>query len=110
MAFADASGVAVVLPTVHHHTQEDFSEAVKKEIRNRGITDLVVGLPLLLSGEEGAQVRLVRGAVADLEQLVRVHFLDERYSSVGLDKGRADALAAQQILSTFLDRLPSKND
>jgi putative holliday junction resolvase len=81
--------------------------------------ELVVGLPLDLSGAEGSWAAEVRGFGADLERRtgLPVHWIDERLSSVraersvrgmGLrkgqreEKGRIDSTAAALILEGWL--------
>ena len=79
---------------------------------------IIVGLPLSLSGQEGAQARAVRIFVADLsaQSGLPVDVVDERYSSVqaqrllrdttprsSRDRGRIDASAAAVILQAYLD-------
>lgn len=85
------------------------------------VTEVVVGLPLDLSGEEGDWAREVREFGAEFERRFQlpVHWIDERMSSVqaertvrgmGLkrsareEKERVDAAAAAIILQSYLDR------
>ena len=53
---------------------------------------LVVGDPRLMSGERGAQARAVRGFVGRLQAStgLPVHLVDERLSTAGAEKRRAD--------------------
>ena len=84
-------------------------------------TEVVVGLPLDLAGEEGAWAAEVREFAAQVERrfTLPVHWVDERMTSVlaeravrgiGLkrtereDKGRVDAAAAAIILQAYLNR------
>lgn len=86
-------------------------------------TDCVLlGLPLLESGEEGEQVEKTRAFARSLERrrpLIRVFYTDERYSSseakeiIGnrsVPKGRLDSVAAAVFLQEYLDHhgKPSK--
>lgn len=79
--------------------------------------ELVVGLPMNMDGTEGARARAVRAFAARVEAETgrRVHFQDERLTSVSADwsmaqsgmthkdkKNRRDALAAAAILRDFL--------
>lgn len=83
------------------------------------VGEVVIGLPLDLSGAEGAWAAEVRefGAQVERRTGLRVHWVDERLTSVraertvrgmGLkksereEKGRVDAAAAALILETFL--------
>ena len=84
-------------------------------------TEVVVGLPLDLAGEEGAWAAEVREFAAQVERrfTLPVHWVDERMTSVlaeravrgiGLkrtereEKGRVDAAAAAIILQAYLNR------
>lgn len=87
--------------------------------------ELVVGLPLDLTGEEGAWAAEVRDFAGQLERrfALPVHWVDERMTSVlaeravrgmGLkksqreEKGRVDAAAAAIILQAYLNRERSR--
>jgi len=103
-------------------------EAIAERARSEEVTELVVGLPLTLSGEEGPQAQTTRDFADKLAVLgMPIHFWDERLSSReaesyvsgasrgrdqgrrgGRDKQRAreadtDAIAASIILQSFLD-------
>jgi len=103
-------------------------EAIERLVRAEEVTELVVGLPLSLSGEDSAQTGHVRDFAAQLESRLRlpVHLWDERLSTHEAqgrseDASRArgkrrsgrhqpppadtDAIAASIILQAYLDRL-----
>ena len=102
------TGVAVALPTLHHASYGAFQSQVLSLLRDRAVTDLVVGLPLLPSGEEGEQVRTVRSFIEDLPvpSSVALHYLDERYSTPSSSSGKndPDMAAACAILDTYMCR------
>jgi putative holliday junction resolvase len=85
------------------------------------IAGWVLGLPLLKSGDEGPQAKLVREFGQWLEQISQrpVTYWDERLTSHAAEaklatlgesalwnKGRVDGLAAQIILQAYLDQRP----
>jgi putative Holliday junction resolvase len=104
-------------------------------VAREGVSDLVVGLPLSLSGEDSAQTGRARAFASKAEQrlALAVHMWDERWSSHeaerliaperegrGRDRNRrgggrgggrpatgadTDALAASIILQAYLDSL-----
>jgi RNase H-fold protein (predicted Holliday junction resolvase) len=83
---------------------EEFVAAVRSIIAARSIEQLIIGLPLLPSGQEGEQVQIVRAYVAALEPLsLPVSFLDERYTTP-THHADGDAAAAMTILSLFIER------
>lgn len=86
--------------------------------RGYGVRGLVVGLPVHMSGDEGAKAKQARefGKWAAEVTGLPVAWWDERYSSSVADmrldqsgasrkqrRGRRDQLAAQVILQSFLD-------
>lgn len=94
---------------------------IRRLIEEHEVAEVVVGLPLALSGEEGEWAREVRDFGAEVERRtgLPVHFVDERLSSVqaqravrgiGLkksareEKERIDAAAAAVILQSYLAR------
>jgi putative pre-16S rRNA nuclease len=103
-------------------------DAIERLVRAEEVTELVVGLPLSLSGEDSAQTSHVRDFAAEIESRLQlpVHLWDERLStheaqSRSEDTSRlrskrrsgrhqpspadTDALAASIILQAYLDRL-----
>ncbi len=103
-------------------------EAIQRLIAAEEVSELVVGLPLSLSGEDSAQTGRVREFAAQLEARLQlpVHLWDERLSTHEAEsrteegshvRGRrrssrrapppadTDALAASIILQAYLDRL-----
>jgi putative Holliday junction resolvase len=105
----------------------DEIEAIQRLSAAEDVSELVIGLPLSLSGEESAQTGRVREFAAEVEARLGmpVHLWDERLStreaqalseepSRGRGRRRSgrrappvdtDALAASIILQAYLDRL-----
>jgi len=103
----------------------DEVAAVEAIVRAEDVAELVVGLPLSLTGQPSAQTERARRFGERLEERLRlpVHFWDERLSTqeaqrLGQDarperrrrRSRpapvdADALAASIILQAYLDKL-----
>ncbi len=102
-------------------------DAIQRLVAAEEVAELVVGLPLSLSGEESAQTGRVREFAAQLEARLQLplHLWDERLSTheaqsrsedASRVRGRrrssrrtppadTDALAASIILQAYLDRL-----
>ncbi len=94
-------------------------EDVLRVAKDNGATEIIVGLPLTLSGESGAQAAKVRSFVQDLRSKtdLPVTLVDERLSTVqaqrmlhessrrrrNRDRGRLDSAAAAVILQAYLD-------
>ena len=84
LAVADRDGgMAVPLVTLRRSTPEVEAAAITLIATEQGADELVVGLPLLTSGEEGTQAAITRAWIAELEPLVRVTITlrDERLTS-----------------------------
>lgn len=94
--------------------------AVTHLARERGVQQIVVGLPLHMDGRAGPEALAARAFAKALETEsgIPVETLDERWSSVEAERtlretgqsrrkrktGEADTLAATLLLRTFLER------
>lgn len=116
---------ALPLRAIERDRQAGEFEAIAAVIREDEATEVVVGLPLSMSGETGSQAETSAGFARELEQRLEivVHLWDERLSTseairrttdqrpTGKRKtsrkrpeADIDALAASIILQAFLDR------
>ena len=80
-----------------------------------GVGQVIVGLPITPSGEEGAQARLSRAFAAELQSVLKVpvETYDERLTTKMADRtaregARADrdSLAAAHLLESYLEAQP----
>jgi putative Holliday junction resolvase len=100
-------------------------ERIAQLARENEVAELVVGLPLTLSGEVGPQAKLVLAFVEELRGAVAlpIHTQDERLTSVEAErimsemglkpeqrKARIDEVAASIILQDFLDATRPRRD
>lgn len=84
LAVADRDGgMATPLTTLRRSTPEVEAAAITRIATEQGADELVVGLPLHTSGEEGTQAAITRTWIAELEPLVGVTITlrDERLTS-----------------------------
>ena len=119
MAVSDPLGLtAQGIPTLQRKNNRTDLAAFEGILRQHSVGEIVVGYPLLMSGEEGSQAGKVR-AFADLLRAtfkIPIHLWDERLSSVEANRvlrqsamsiekrGKAvDQLAAVLILQSFMD-------
>lgn len=118
MAVTDPLGItAQGLETLRRKNKRTDLAALERVIREYGVLEIVVGLPLRMSGAEGIQSGKMREFVAVLEKQFRlpVHLVDERLTSVEANRvlrdsemsikkraGAVDRLAAVLILQNFL--------
>jgi putative holliday junction resolvase len=107
VAVSDATGtLARPLAVVSGDVVEQVAELVREE----RVELVVVGLPLTLRGEKGAQARSTEGFVGRLRAAldVPVETYDERFTTAlaARGEGRApeDARAAAHLLEGFLAR------
>jgi putative Holliday junction resolvase len=113
-AISDPSGTLVTpLPTI----EPPEPRSVAALVAERVVGGVVVGLPLHLSGEEGAQAGLVRSFCGELEVLleVPVETYDERLTTRMAEasrrqgaSGAADSLAAAHLLEGYLAANPDR--
>ena len=101
----DVIGIPLPLDTLMHSSTEELIEQVSSLAKDRGVTHIIIGNPLLPSGRIGAQALLVK-QVADLLSArgFSVQLFDERYTTVQHALGDGDAQAACTILLTYLAR------
>jgi putative Holliday junction resolvase len=109
-AISDPSGtLATPLPVIEPPQPRSVAELVA----DHDVDRVVVGLPVHLSGEEGAQAELTREFCAELEAVldVPVETYDERLTTRMAEESRrrgaaapADSLAAAHLLESYLAR------
>jgi putative pre-16S rRNA nuclease len=107
-AISDPSGtLARPLPLI----EPPEPRSVEALVAEHGVERVVVGLPLHLSGQEGAQAGLTRSFCAELEAMldVPVETYDERLTTRMAEASRragaaaaADSLAAAHLLEAYL--------
>ena len=110
--------IASPLVTYTRRDPDQDGRYLKKLVETEEIGQLVIGLPVHLSGREGEQAHLARALGRWLAQLTKLPcvFWDERFSTfeaessllaAGLTKkkrkARRDRVAAQVILQAYLD-------
>ncbi|HNP72385.1 MAG TPA: Holliday junction resolvase RuvX [Kouleothrix sp.] len=126
VALSDTRRVlASPLTTLRAEPRERALAEVAKLVREYEVCELVVGLPLTLSGEVGPQARLIQQFAEQLQaQLaVPVRMFDERLTTVAAErmmvdlgmkpeqrKARIDEVAASIILQDFLDSIRERTD
>jgi putative Holliday junction resolvase len=119
LAVTDELGVtAQGLPTLHRTNKQNDFDHLRRTIKHYTVGEIVVGLPLRMSGETGTQ----SGKVEEFAEVLRsrfklpVHLFDERLTSVEANrvldetemsdrrrKEVVDQLAAVLILQSFLE-------
>lgn len=101
VAFIDSTAaVPLALQTIEHASTSELFEAVQSLITDRIIDHIILGLPYLPSGEEGAQAKYVRSIGDHLEEIAPLTYVDERYSSHnphGIDHNAAAACKLAEI-------------
>lgn len=106
--------LAVPVAIVEHTSRERDLDRIAELARERGAEAIVVGLPLLSSGDEGEQARRCRrfGEALARRTGLLVAYQDETLSSVdaaaavaagGGRRGPLDDRAAANILQAYLD-------
>ena len=122
LAKSDPSGmIASALATLEVKSQKDALEQLQRVFEEYRPDALVVGYPLLLSGDRSDKCEAVDKFIEKLKGFYTgpIHKIDEHSSSVeaakiihahgkqtGRDKKRIDRLAAVIILQRYLDENP----
>jgi putative Holliday junction resolvase len=111
VAVSDPTGtIARPLGVVEQAASEAGLARLAELVRSQGAERVVVGLPLTLRGEHGAQARETEAFVEALRGAidVPVESYDERFTtglaaSIGSDDAPEDARAAAHLLSSYLE-------
>ena len=120
MAVSDPLGItAQGLETLQRKNKRSDLEQLGRLIRDYQVREIVIGLPLRMSGLEGIQAEKMQAFAADLRKRfgLPVHLWDERLTSAEANRllretdlsiekrGRAvDRMAAVLILQGFMER------
>jgi putative pre-16S rRNA nuclease len=119
LAVSDPLGItAQGLETIRRKNKRTDLAVLAEVLAKYEVSEIVVGLPLRMSGQEGTQAEKMRDFVAMLEKKFGrpVHLVDERLTSVQANRvlresemsihkraGAVDRLAAVLILQNFLE-------
>jgi len=119
LAVTDELGLtAQGLPTLHRTNKRNDLDHLRRTIRRYDVGEIVVGLPLRMSGQAGAQSKKVEEFAELLRMRFKlpVHLFDERLTSVEANrvldetamsdrrrKEVVDQLAAVLILQAYLE-------
>ena len=111
----------VAVPIIALSAGDDPVAAISRLLEQQGADEVVIGLPLSMTGAVGPQARQTLHVVEELGRrlAIPVHTWDERLTTVQAsrsqpsrhrrgrrsegDKGRRDAIAAAIMLQAFLD-------
>lgn len=117
VAVSESRVIATPLDPLNRHAlgKRGTLNAVEALLTAYQTNEILLGLPLLESGDEGEQVEKTRAFARSLQRRIpalHVSFTDERYSSAeakeilgdrAVPKGRLDSVAAAVFLQEFLD-------
>jgi putative holliday junction resolvase len=122
IAVSDPLGItAQGLETLQRRNKRQDLAALERVIREYSVREIVVGLPLRMSGEEGTQSEKMQGFAEDLRKRFRlpVHLWDERLTSAEANRllretelsiekraKAVDRMAAVLILQGWMQRRP----
>ncbi len=118
LSYGDELGVATPLPALTEADPAKRRAALLAVVKQRRITDLVIGLPLNMDDSHGPKAKEAEALAAQLriELALPVHLIDERLTSYEAEStipkskrrevrasGIIDSRAATLILQDFLD-------
>lgn len=109
VALSDELGLAGhPLETVQRQGTKLDVERLAALIDERDVTEIVVGLPLELSGKEGHRARRVRVLIDALREHlgeeIPIHEWDERFSTVAVERVLIDADMSRQKRKQVVDK------
>ena len=119
LSFGDELGVATPLPAITAADEAKRRAALAAVIRERRITELVIGHPLNMDDTAGPKAKEIEAVAARLqaEYALPVHLVDERLTSYAAEEtiakarrrdvrasGVIDSRAATLILQDYLDQ------
>ena len=126
LAVTDELGMtAQGLPTLHRTNKRNDFDQLRRTIKQYAVAEIVLGLPLRMSGEAGIQAEKVEAFAEELRARFKlpVHLFDERLTSVEANrvldetdmgdrrrKDVVDQLAAVLILQAFMESRASRRD
>lgn len=103
--FDSAIDFVIPLDTIHHTTELELLDAADAILQQRGVKDIVIGLPLLLSGVEGSQAKFAKMIGAQFATRgFTVDYIDERFTTDRKTPSDGDAKAACIVLNTYLQQ------
>jgi putative Holliday junction resolvase len=118
VALSDATGMIAQPHMVIDRRRQDLAETLRSLYQEHGVGTVVVGLPVSLSGEEGASARRARSFGAEVEEILgcEVVYQDERFTTVQAEdalleagmrrverRDKRDKVAAALMLQGYLD-------
>lgn len=95
------------LPTYRRGNKKADFDYLRRMIRQYGVSEIVVGLPLRMSGEEGIQAEKVRAFAEELRSRFKlpVHLFDERLTSVEANRVLRETEMSIQRRAEVVDQL-----
>lgn len=108
LAVSDALGItAQGLDTLERKNKRSDFARLERTIREYQVTEIVLGNPLRMSGEEGTQSRKVAEFAEELERRFElpVHLWDERLTSSEANRLLRDAEVSLQRRAQAVDRM-----
>ena len=108
LAVSDPLGItAQGLETIRRRNKRLDFEQLERVIREYQVTEIVVGLPLRMSGAEGIQAEKMQGFAEQLRQRFQgpVHLWDERLSSAQANRVLRDSEMSIKRRGEVVDRL-----
>jgi putative Holliday junction resolvase len=118
------SAETIASPLTVIQGQKELLKKISEVIEKENVNAVVLGLPLNMDGSQGAQTKLVLKFGRQLQKGLKIPVLlqDERLSSFGAEekltaakytrgkkRKRLDAVAAAEILESFLEQKTPRN-
>ncbi|MCC7202638.1 MAG: Holliday junction resolvase RuvX [Nitrospirae bacterium] len=108
VAISDELGIAAhSLTTIHRSDQNRDFATIKKIMEDYGVEEIVVGMPVMMSGIIGIQGEKVSRFTDELKKVVTVPviFMDERLSTRFAEKVLIDADVSRKKRGKVIDKM-----
>jgi putative holliday junction resolvase len=108
LAVSDELGLtAQGLPTYYRSNKRADFDHLRRVIRQYGVREIVLGLPLRMSGEHGTQAEKVQAFAEELRSRFKlpVHLFDERLTSVEANRALRETAMSIQRRAEIVDQL-----
>jgi putative holliday junction resolvase len=108
LAVSDELGLtAQGLPTYYRSNKRADFDHLRRVIRQHGVREIVMGLPLRMSGDTGTQAEKVQAFADELRSRFQlpVHLFDERLTSVEANRVLRETAMSIQRRAEIVDQL-----
>ena len=103
--YSEETNIPMPLDTIDHESDAELLEAIRGIASERDCKKLIIGLPLLPSGNKGEQAKYSSNIADTLKNDgFEIEMIDERYTTPKTSDSAPNAHSAVKILNIYLER------